>query len=230
MVQDFSFLFPFFLQTPKGHHLCYANTFLPISAVLSGCGTVSSFDRLLVCVPMKVSRIFADLIKYLVKFRFFLCVDQQCASSTVWASSSFSSGNLEKHRLDSYTELFTDRQWKTKKDLAKAAMEARRRGKSMQDSVLDSIDLDNSGTKEHTSILKTSQWRDRSCWNSSWMRLNDLSCWQTVGMVTGLTLAGVIGLFHAWYVYSIHENLLWFSQLEVRRTTLKVEEQADLWV
>lgn len=117
-----------------------------------------------------------------------------------------------------------------KKDLAKAAMEARRRGKSMQDSVLDNIDLGNSGTKEHTSILKTSQWRDRSCWNSSWMRLNDLSYWQTIGMVTGLTLAGVIGLFHAWYVYSIHENLLWFSQLEVRRTTLKVEEQADLWV
>uniref|UniRef100_A0A3B1KBG0 Uncharacterized protein n=1 Tax=Astyanax mexicanus TaxID=7994 RepID=A0A3B1KBG0_ASTMX len=30
-----------------------------------------------------------------------------------------------------------------------------------------------------------------------------------------LSETGVTGLSHAWYVYSIHENLLWFSQLEV---------------
>lgn len=33
MFQVFSFLFPFFLQTPKGHQLCCSNTFLPISAL-----------------------------------------------------------------------------------------------------------------------------------------------------------------------------------------------------
>lgn len=101
-------------------------------------------------------------------------------------------------------------------------MEARRRGKSVQESILDSIDLDRSGMKEITGVLKARQCVNRRCWNSSWMRLNGLSCWQTLGMVAGLTLAGLIGLFHAWYVYSIHENLLWFSQLEVRRTTLKI--------
>lgn len=130
--------------------------------------------------------------------------------------------------LDSFPELFTVRQWKTEKDLRKAedtAMEARRRGKSMQASVLDSRYLGSSGTEQHTQVLKTRQQVDRSCWNSSWMRINDLSCWQHVGMAAGLTVAGVIGLFHAWYVYSIHENLLWFSQLEVRRTTLKKQVQ-----
>lgn len=132
---------------------------------------------------------------------------------------------LGKHRLDSFTELLTDLQWKTEKDprkAEKAAMEARRRGKGKQESILDSVYLGSSGTEEHTRVLKARQWVDRSCWNSTWTRFIDLCCWQHVCMVSGLTLAGVIGLFHAWYVYSIHENLLWFSQLEVRRTTLKI--------
>lgn len=107
-------------------------------------------------------------------------------------------------------------------------MEARRRGKSLEESILDRNSSDISGKKGHIGILRTRQWRDRNCWNPLWLRLFDLSCWQTVGMVTGLTLAGVIGFFHAWCVYSIHENLLWFSQLEVRRTTLKIEVHIDL--
>ncbi|XP_042584086.1 probable C-mannosyltransferase DPY19L3 isoform X1 [Cyprinus carpio] len=44
------------------------------------------------------------------------------------------------------------------------------------------------------------------------------NCWPAAVIAAGLLLAGVIGLFHAWCVYSIHENLLWFSQLkEVER-------------
>lgn len=115
---------------------------------------------------------------------------------------------------------WTDQQWKTEKDLRKAekaAMEARRRGKS----ILEKVNFSSSGTEEHTQVLKTKQWANRRCWNSLWMRRNLLRCWQHVGMVASLTLAGMIGLFHSWYVYSIHENLLWFSQLEVRRTTQK---------
>ncbi|XP_017314795.1 probable C-mannosyltransferase DPY19L3 isoform X1 [Ictalurus punctatus] len=108
-------------------------------------------------------------------------------------------------------------------------MEARRRGKSMQERVLDSVFLDNSGSKEHTGVLKTRQGLDRSSWNSLWMRLNDLSCWQTVGMVAGLTLAGVIGLFHAWFVYSIHENLLWFSQLEEVEREISFRTECGLY-
>lgn len=41
-------------------------------------------------------------------------------------------------------------------------------------------------------------------------------CWHGVTMATGLSLAGALGMFHAWAVNSIHENLLWFSNLEVR--------------
>ncbi|XP_028257994.1 probable C-mannosyltransferase DPY19L3 isoform X1 [Parambassis ranga] len=41
---------------------------------------------------------------------------------------------------------------------------------------------------------------------------------QGVSVATGLLLAGLLGLTHAWCVNSIHENLLWFSQLtEVER-------------
>lgn len=211
-----AFFFSFFLQTPKGHQWCCSDTFLPISAALSGHGTVCA----LVCASTRASWIFTDLVKYLVKFGFFY--HEQWASGSVSASSSFRTGKAQAgliHWIVPWSSV-EDR----KKDLRKAekaAMETRRRGKSTQESIADSVYLGRSGTEEHAQVLKTRQWLDRSGWNSSWMRLHDLSCWQHVGMVSGLTLAGVIGLFHAWYVYSIHENLLWFSQLEVRRTTLK---------
>lgn len=193
-------------------------SFLSQLCVLSGRGTVSSLGRLLVCVPSNISRIFADLIKYLVKFGSFHL--EHCLSQLLlqdWESVGWIHSLIISERQETEKKAF--------RKAEKAAMEARRRGKSMQERVLDSVFLDNSGSKEHTGVLKTRQWLDRSSWNSLWMRLNDLSCWQTVGMVAGLTLAGVIGLFHAWFVYSIHENLLWFSQLEVRRTTLKIYVQ-----
>lgn len=131
--------------------------------------------------------------------------------------------NRESKRLDSFTG------WINRlKDLSKTekvAMEARRRGKNIQGRVYFS----SSGTEEHTLDLKWKQWLDRSYWNTSWMSCSHLRCWHHVGMVASLTLAGGIGLFHAWYVYSIHENLLWFSQLEVRRTSLKCKF-VELWL
>uniref|UniRef100_A0A8C1U9Z6 Dpy-19 like C-mannosyltransferase 3 n=1 Tax=Cyprinus carpio TaxID=7962 RepID=A0A8C1U9Z6_CYPCA len=52
----------------------------------------------------------------------------------------------------------------------------------------------------------------------SWNHIPGQNCWPAAVIAAGLLLAGVIGLFHAWCVYSIHENLLWFSQLkEVER-------------
>lgn len=46
------------------------------------------------------------------------------------------------------------------------------------------------------------------------------NCWPAAVITAGLLLAGVIGLFHAWCVYSIHENLLWFSHLKVSRSRI----------
>lgn len=171
-----------------------------------------------ICVPPKASSVFNDLIKYLVKCGSFYVSNELVAEFEPAPPSS-----PGKQRAGFIHR--TGHRWKPAKDLReaeKAAMEARRRGKSMQESILDRIYLSSSGTEEHFQVLKTRQWLDKSCWNSSWMRLNGLSCWRHVGMLTGLTLAGVIGFFQAWYVYSIHENLLWFSQLEVRRTTLMI--------
>lgn len=229
MFQVFSFLFfSFFLQTPKRSPavlLKYLSSYL-------SCPVWSRNGRifwLLVCASTRASWIFTDVVKYLVKFGFFN--HERWASGSVSASCSFRTGKAQAGLIHWIVPRSSveDR----KKDLRKAekaAMEARRRGKSTQEGIADGVSLGRSGTEEHAQLLKTRRWLDRSCWNSSWMRLHDLSCWrQHVGMVSGLTLAGVIGLFHAWYVYSIHENLLWFSQLEVRRTTLK-GKSVDLWV
>ncbi|XP_009301687.1 protein C-mannosyl-transferase DPY19L3 isoform X5 [Danio rerio] len=78
--------------------------------------------------------------------------------------------------------------------------------------------LVNFGTKDNSRVYKSGQRGIEECLKLSWIHILGPNCWPAVVIAAGLLLAGVIGLFHAWCVYSIHENLLWFSHLkEVER-------------
>lgn len=85
--------------------MCYSNTFLFISAVLSGHGMLSSFGQLVVYVPTKVSLLLTDLIKYPVKRGSFY-------NELVAFVEPAPPSRLGKHMPDSFAELFADRQWK----------------------------------------------------------------------------------------------------------------------
>jgi len=74
----------------------------------------------------------------------------------------------------------------------------------------------NFGAKDNPRDYKSGQ-RDIEL---SWNHISGQYCWPAVVIAAGLLLAGVIGLFHAWFVYSIHENLLWFSHLKVSRSRI----------
>ncbi|XP_045076651.1 probable C-mannosyltransferase DPY19L3, partial [Coregonus clupeaformis] len=68
--------------------------------------------------------------------------------------------------------------------------------------------------------LRVSEREDSGRDSQNWYRLSipPLWPWQSVVISAGLVLAVLTGLAHAWCVYSIHENLLWFSHLkEVER-------------
>ncbi|XP_062405399.1 probable C-mannosyltransferase DPY19L3 isoform X1 [Sardina pilchardus] len=53
--------------------------------------------------------------------------------------------------------------------------------------------------------------------------------WHGVAMATGLSLAGALGIFHAWAVNSIHENLLWFSHLEEVEREISFRTECGLY-
>ncbi|XP_056317979.1 probable C-mannosyltransferase DPY19L3 isoform X1 [Danio aesculapii] len=85
-------------------------------------------------------------------------------------------------------------------------------------SVLDRPPFVNFGPKDNSRDYKTGQRGIEECLKPSWIHILGPNSWPAVVIAAGLLLAGVIGLFHAWCVYSIHENLLWFSHLkEVER-------------
>lgn len=72
------------------------------------------------------------------------------------------------------------------------------RSSSMKEAVTGDVSLlGGSGTCSGSGILPRWPWR------------------QCVSMAAGLLLAGLLALTQAWCVNSIHENLLWFSQLTV---------------
>ncbi|XP_051557942.1 probable C-mannosyltransferase DPY19L3 isoform X1 [Myxocyprinus asiaticus] len=82
----------------------------------------------------------------------------------------------------------------------------------------DSLPLVNFGAKDNQRDYRNGQGDTEGCPKLSWSHIPGQSCWLVVVIAVGLRLAGVIGLFHAWCVNSIHENLLWFSHLkEVER-------------
>ncbi|CAB1339586.1 unnamed protein product [Coregonus sp. 'balchen'] len=64
--------------------------------------------------------------------------------------------------------------------------------------------------------LRVSEREDSGRDSQNWYRLSipPLWPWQSVVISAGLVLAVLTGLAHAWCVYSIHENLLWFSHLK----------------
>ncbi|XP_016352596.1 probable C-mannosyltransferase DPY19L3 isoform X1 [Sinocyclocheilus anshuiensis] len=76
----------------------------------------------------------------------------------------------------------------------------------------------NFGGKDNPREYKSGQKGTEESVKLSWNHIPGQNCWPAAVIAAGLLLAGAIGLFHAWCVYSIHENLLWFSQLkEVER-------------
>ncbi|XP_073715308.1 protein C-mannosyl-transferase DPY19L3 isoform X1 [Misgurnus anguillicaudatus] len=101
-------------------------------------------------------------------------------------------------------------------------MRVRRRRNSNLDSntptSLGSLPSGNFGAKDNLQAYKSGQGDTEECLKLSWYHIPVQSCWLVDVRAVGLLLAGLIGLFHAWCVYSIHENLLWFSHLkEVER-------------
>ncbi|XP_059390349.1 probable C-mannosyltransferase DPY19L3 isoform X1 [Carassius carassius] len=101
-------------------------------------------------------------------------------------------------------------------------MKVRRRMNSNLDensgAAQDRPPLLNFGGKNNPRGYKSGQRGTEESVKLSWIHIPGQNCWRAAIIATGLLLAGVIGLFHAWCVYSIHENLLWFSQLkEVER-------------
>lgn len=103
-------------------------------------------------------------------------------------------------------------------------MRVRSRRKSNSDdnvgTALDRPLLLNFGAKETQRDYKSGQRGTEECLKLSWNLIPGRNCWPAVVIAAGLLLAGVIGLFHAWCVYSIHENLLWFSHLKVSRSRI----------
>ncbi|XP_014031055.2 probable C-mannosyltransferase DPY19L3 isoform X4 [Salmo salar] len=101
-------------------------------------------------------------------------------------------------------------------------MEIRKRGLSKLESYWDISQYDMSAEScvEARGGLRVSEREDSGRDSQDWYRLSipPLWPWQTVVIAAGLVLAVLTGLAHAWCVYSIHENLLWFSHLkEVER-------------
>ncbi|XP_064832328.1 protein C-mannosyl-transferase DPY19L3-like isoform X1 [Oncorhynchus masou masou] len=101
-------------------------------------------------------------------------------------------------------------------------MEIRKRGQSKLERSWDISQYDMSADScvEARGGLRVSEREDSGRDSQNWYRLSipPLWHWQTVVMAAGLVLAVLTGLAHAWCVYSIHENLLWFSHLkEVER-------------
>lgn len=101
-------------------------------------------------------------------------------------------------------------------------MRVRRRRNSNLDSntstSLGSLHSGNFGAKDSLQNYKSGQGDTEECLKLLWCHIPVQSCWLVVVRAVGLLLAGLIGLFHAWCVYSIHENLLWFSHLKVSST------------
>ncbi len=75
----------------------------------------------------------------------------------------------------------------------------------------------NFGRKDNLRDNKSGQRGTKESVQLSWNHIPGQNCWVAAVIAAGVLLALVIGLFHAWCVYSIHENLLWFSQLKVSR-------------
>lgn len=103
-------------------------------------------------------------------------------------------------------------------------MEIRKRGLSKLESYWDISQYDMSAEScvEARGGLRVSEREDSGRDSQDWYRLSipPLWPWQTVVIAAGLVLAVLTGLAHAWCVYSIHENLLWFSHLKVSCTLL----------
>ncbi|XP_022521008.2 probable C-mannosyltransferase DPY19L3 isoform X1 [Astyanax mexicanus] len=85
------------------------------------------------------------------------------------------------------------------------------------------------GRKEHVELWRRRRGRAGDSRNSPQKGLPAWHGWQAVGMAAGLVVAGVTGLSHAWYVYSIHENLLWFSQLEEVEREISFRTECGLY-
>lgn len=95
----------------------------------------------------------------------------------------------------------------------------RRRNSSLDDNseaAQDRPPLLNFGANDNLRDSMSGQMGTEECLKLSWNHIPGQNHWLAVAIAAGLLLAGVIGLFHAWSVYSIHENLLWFSHLKVR--------------
>lgn len=103
-------------------------------------------------------------------------------------------------------------------------MEIRKRGLSKLESYwgISQDDVSAESCGEARGGLRVSEREDSGRDSQNWYRLSipPLWPWQTVVIAAGLVLAVLTGLAHAWCVYSIHENLLWFSHLKVSCTLL----------
>lgn len=103
-------------------------------------------------------------------------------------------------------------------------MKVRRRrnsnSKDNSEAAQDRQPLLNFRAKDNLKDYKSGQRGTEECLKLSWKHIPGQNHWLAVAIAAGLLLAGVIGLFHAWCVYSIHENLLWFSHLKVSRSRI----------